>query len=46
MAFIPGWSGYLAIGSRNLHEQVIITDDDEMTMNTYWVSYGPLPGIY
>lgn len=47
MAIFPfSYGGYWAIGSPQMHEQVIITDEDEMTMNGYYVSYGPLPGIY
>lgn len=48
MAWIPfmNYGGYLIRGSQILHEQVIISDEDEMKMNTYYVSFGPLPGIY
>jgi hypothetical protein len=47
MAFILSYlnNGYWVKGSNHLHEQIIITDEDQMIMNYHWVSLY-LPGIY
>lgn len=39
-------SGFWAPGSLDIHSQIIISSKNKVKVNHYWVSYGPLPGIY
>lgn len=47
MALFPmHYGGYWAKGSYEIDAQVVITSKGKIHIDSYYVSYAPLPGIY